>query len=25
VPVIYTWLDDFANWGRRKMGLDEIA
>ena len=25
VPVIYTWLDDFANWGRRKMGLNEIA
>ena len=25
VPVIYTWLDDFANWGRRKMGLIEIA
>ena len=25
VPVIYTWLDDFANWGRRKMGLDEIT
>ena len=25
VPVIYTWLDDFAIWGRRKLGLDEIA
>ncbi len=25
VPVIYTWMDDFAMWGRRKMGLDETA
>ena len=25
VPVIYTWLDDFAKWGRRRMGLDEIT
>jgi HAE1 family hydrophobic/amphiphilic exporter-1 len=20
VPVIYTWLDDFAQWGRRRFG-----
>ncbi len=25
VPVIYTWMDDFAMWGRRKLGLDETA
>lgn len=22
VPVIYTWLDDFADWARRKLGLN---
>jgi HAE1 family hydrophobic/amphiphilic exporter-1 len=21
VPVIYTWLDDFAAWGRRRFGI----
>ncbi len=21
VPVIYTWLDDFANWARKKLGI----
>ncbi len=25
VPVIYTWLDDFANWGRRRFGFGETA
>jgi len=22
VPVIYSWLDDFAVWSRRKLGLN---
>ena len=25
VPVIYTWLDDFANWGRRRFGFGETV
>jgi HAE1 family hydrophobic/amphiphilic exporter-1 len=25
VPVIYTWLDDFANWGRRRFGFGEAV
>lgn len=25
VPVIYTWLDDFANWGRRRFGFGEVV
>jgi HAE1 family hydrophobic/amphiphilic exporter-1 len=23
VPVIYTWLDDFAVWGRKRFGPPE--
>jgi HAE1 family hydrophobic/amphiphilic exporter-1 len=25
VPVIYTWLDDLAQWGRRRFGSVQYA
>jgi HAE1 family hydrophobic/amphiphilic exporter-1 len=25
VPVIYTWLDDLAQWGRRRFGSNQYA